>query len=146
MSLYPRLVGFVRPHAASILIAIVAAAIYAVLDATTYVLLIPFVDALFVSGGAPLAASENGVQRLLDATVYTWVDLTGDPLVAIGRIIVLILTVFLIKNVFAFARVYLLARAEQGVNRDLRDAVYDHLLDLDLASSVARVPVRSSAD
>lgn len=132
MSLYPRLVGFVRPHAAPILVAIVAAAIYAVLDATTYVLLIPFVDALFVSGGAPLAASDNGVQRLLDATVYTWVDLTGDPLVAIGRIIVLILVVFLIKNVFAFARVYLLARAEQGVNRDLRDAVYDHLLDLDL--------------
>ncbi|MGB1778314.1 MAG: ABC transporter ATP-binding protein, partial [Longimicrobiales bacterium] len=132
MSLYPRLVGFVRPHAAPILVAIVAAAIYAVLDATTYVLLIPFVDALFVSGGAPLATSDNGVQRLLDATVYTWVDLTGDPLVAIGRIIVLILVVFLIKNVFAFARVYLLARAEQGVNRDLRDTVYDHLLDLDL--------------
>lgn len=132
MSLYPRLVGFVRPHAAPILVAIVAAAIYAVLDATTYVLLIPFVDALFVSGGAPLAASDNGVQRLLDATVYMWVDLTGDPLVAIGRIIVLILVVFLVKNVFAFARVYLLARAEQGVNRDLRDAVYDHLLDLDL--------------
>lgn len=133
MSLYPRLVGFVRPHTTTILVAVAAAAIYAVLDATTYVLLIPFVDALFVSGGAPLAASDNGVQRLLDATVYTWVDLTGDPLVAIGRIIVLILAVFLVKNLFAFARVYLLARAEQAVNRDLRDEVYDHLLDLDLA-------------
>ncbi|MCH1571608.1 MAG: ABC transporter ATP-binding protein/permease [Longimicrobiales bacterium] len=133
MSLYPRLVGFVRPHSTTILVAVAAAAIYAVLDATTYVLLIPFVDALFVSGGAPLASSDNGVQRLLDATVYTWVDLTGDPLVAIGRIIVLILSVFLVKNLFAFARVYLLARAEQGVNRDLRDEVYDHLLDLDLA-------------
>ena len=133
MSLYPRLVGFVRPHTTTILVAVAAAAIYAVLDATAYVLLIPFVDALFVSGGAPLAASDNGVQRLLDATVYTWVDLTGDPLVAIGRIIVLILAVFLVKNLFAFARVYLLARAEQAVNRDLRDDVYDHLLDLDLA-------------
>ena len=133
MSLYPRLVGFVRPHSPTILVAVAAAAIYAVLDATTYVLLIPFVDALFVSGGAPLAASDNGVQRLLDVTVYTWVDLTGDPLVAIGRIIVLILAVFLVKNLFAFARVYLLARAEQAVNRDLRDDVYDHLLDLDLA-------------
>lgn len=131
-SLYPRLIGFVRPHSGPILLAIGAAAVYAVLDAATFFLLIPFVDALFVSGGAPLAVSENGAQRLLDATVYTWVDLTGDPLVAIGRIIVLILIVFLIKNVFAFGRVYLLARAEQGVNRDLRDAVYDHLLDLDL--------------
>ena len=83
MSLYPRLVGFVRPHTTTILVAVAAAAIYAVLDATAYVLLIPFVDALFVSGGAPLAASDNGVQRLLDATVYTWVDLTGDPLAAV---------------------------------------------------------------
>ena len=113
--------------------AVGAAAIYAVLDAVTYVLLIPFVEALFLSGGAPGSTAVNGMQRLLDATVYRYVDLAGDPLVAVGRIIGLIVIVLLIKNLFAFARTYLLSRAEQGVNRDLRNAVYDHLVGLDLS-------------
>ncbi|MDX1495435.1 MAG: ABC transporter ATP-binding protein, partial [Longimicrobiales bacterium] len=68
-----------------------------------------------------------------DATVYRWVDLEGDQLVAVGRIIVLLILVFLVKNVFAFVRAYVLAHAEQGVNRDLRDAVYDHMVELDLS-------------
>lgn len=72
------------------------------------------------------------MQRLLDGSVYRWVDLEGDPLVAIGQIIVLIIGVFFFKNLFAFSRTYLLARAEQGVNRDLRDTVYDHMVQLDL--------------
>jgi subfamily B ATP-binding cassette protein MsbA len=115
-----------------VLLAVLAAAAYAVLDAATYVLLIPFVEALFVSGGAAGSASASAMQRLLDATVYRWVDLSGDPLVAIGRIIVLLMGTFALKNAFAFVRTYLLARAEQGVNRDLRDTVYDHLVELDL--------------
>ena len=133
MSLYRRLLGFLRPHSPAVVLAVFAAAIYAVLDAAVYVLLIPFVEALFVSGGAPRMPSESGMQQLLDATVYAWVDLTGDPLVAIGRIIVLIILVFLFKNLFSFGRAYLLARAEQGINRDLRNAAYDHLVELDLA-------------
>jgi len=115
-----------------VLLAVVAAAAYAVLDASVYVLLIPFVEALFVSGGAVRVSSGNTMQRLLDATVYRWVDLDGEPLVAIGRVIVLIVAVFFFKNLFAFSRAYLMARAEQGVNRDLRNAVYDHLVELDL--------------
>jgi subfamily B ATP-binding cassette protein MsbA len=71
--------------------------------------------------------------RLLEATVYRIVDVEGDPLQAVQGIILLILAIFVIKNVFDFGRTYLVARAEQSVTRDLRDEVYDHLLDLDLA-------------
>jgi subfamily B ATP-binding cassette protein MsbA len=39
----------------------------------------------------------------------------------------------IVKNVFDFARAYLVARVEQGVTRDLRDEVYDHVLELDMA-------------
>ena len=129
---YRRLLGYLRPHGGTVLLAVVAAAGYAVFDAATFVLLIPFVEALFVSGGSARVVNDTAMERLLDASVYRWVDLAGDPLVAIGRIIVLIIAVFLFKNVFGFCRAYLLARAEQGVNRDLRNAVYDHLVDLDL--------------
>ncbi|HSR41885.1 MAG TPA: ABC transporter ATP-binding protein, partial [Longimicrobiales bacterium] len=67
------------------------------------------------------------------ATVYRFVDLDGDPLDAINGIILLIFAVVVVKNVFDFGRSWLVARVEQGVTRDLRDEVYDHLLELDLA-------------
>ncbi len=134
MKLYLRILSFLKPHV-PLLVAVVASTfVFALLDGAVYVLLIPFVQALFVSGGTPLPqGGHNVMQRLLDATVYRWVDLQGEPLAAITRIIVLILIVFAVKNVFFFARAYLVARAEQSVNRDLRDRVYDHLVDLDLA-------------
>jgi subfamily B ATP-binding cassette protein MsbA len=133
MDLYRRILGFLRPHGGTVVLAVLASAAFAVLDALVFVLLIPFVEALFVGGGGiPGTASVSQMQRLLDATVYRWVDLEGDPLVAIERIILTLMCVFVVKNVFDFSRAYLLARAEQGMNRDLRDAVYDHMVELDL--------------
>ena len=107
---YRRVLSYLRPHSGVLFVAIVATALFAVLDASVYVLLIPFIEALFVSGGGPRSASESAMERLLDGTVYRWVDLTGDPLAAIGRIIILILLVFAMKNFFHFIRTYLVAR------------------------------------
>ena len=123
VALYARILGFLKAHRPTLVIAVVAAALYALLDTAVYVLLIPFVEALFLGGGAGRIPSDSAIQRLLDATVYRWVDLGGDPLVAIGRIIVLIILVFLFKNVFLFARAYLMARVEQGVKRELLELV-----------------------
>jgi ATP-binding cassette, subfamily B, bacterial MsbA len=139
LSVYARVLSYLRPHTGVLLAAVGATASFALMDAAVYVLLIPFVETLFVSGGARGAdAGGSGMEQLLGATVYRWVDPGGDPLAAIGRLIVLILAAFAVKNLFHFARVYLLARAEQGLNRDLRNQVYGHLVGLDL-SFFARV-------
>jgi subfamily B ATP-binding cassette protein MsbA len=134
VAVYLRILSFLRPHTPVLIAAVVTTFVFAVLDAAVYILLIPFVEALFVTGGAGTQSqAPTQMERLLDATVYRWVDLDADPMAAIGRIIVLILVVFAVKNVFFFARAYLVARVEQGVNRDLRNAVYDHMVELDLA-------------
>jgi ATP-binding cassette, subfamily B, bacterial MsbA len=130
---YLRIVSLLRPRAPLLVAAVAATALFAVLDAAVYVLLIPFVEALFSGGGAPASGPRNGMERVLDATVYRWVDPTGDPLQAVARIAVLILAALALKNLLFFARSYLAARVEQGVNRDLRNTVYDHLVELDLA-------------
>src|SRR5688572_7193628 len=72
------------------------------------------------------------MESFLAATVGRVVDLEGDPLVAIQGIILLILVVITLKNVFDFLRSYLVTRVEQGVTRDLRNAAYDHGLELDI--------------
>jgi subfamily B ATP-binding cassette protein MsbA len=128
-----RILSLLGPRAPLLLAAVAAAALFAVLDAAAYVLLIPFVEALFAGGGAPGPGSRNGMERVLDATVYRWVDPAAEPLEAVVRVAVLILAVLALKNLVFFVRSYLVARMEQGVNRDLRNRVYDHLVELDLA-------------
>jgi subfamily B ATP-binding cassette protein MsbA len=134
VSVFTRVLSYLRPHRGIIVAAVAATAAFALFDAAVFVLLIPFVETLFVgTGTAAGPGADTAMTRLLDATVHRWVDPAGDPASAIGRIIGLILVAFLLKNGFQFARAYLLARAEQGLNKDLRDAVYDHLIGLDLA-------------
>jgi subfamily B ATP-binding cassette protein MsbA len=45
---------------------------------------------------------------------------------------IFILFVFLLKNIFDYLQQYLVVRLEQVVTRDMRNEVYEHLLDLDL--------------
>ncbi len=150
VTLYRRVLSYLRPHSAVLVITGVATFAFAGLDAIAYVLLIPFVDALFRTGAADAGAGVTGVAGepgaadlmtgLLDATVYRFVDVQGDMLQAVQGIIVLILVVFLLKNLFDFTRAYLVAWVEQSVTRDLRNEVYDHVLRLDL-SFFGRTPV-----
>lgn len=150
MKTYLRTLGFLKPHLHVFGLAVAATFLFATFDAFSIVLFIPFLRTLFggvggqgvaegVSGSeavVPDAAPNTGVDaldRALDATLGRFVDLQADPQEAIRGIIIFILVVFALKNVFDFAKAYLMARVQQGVTRDLRDTVYDHLLDLDMA-------------
>ena len=140
MTLYTRVLSYLRPYPFALAAAGAAIFAFAALDASAYVLLIPFVDTLFragpTGGGGALSGEAGGpdlMTRVLDVTVYRLVDVEGDPLQAVQGIVVLILVVFLLKNVFDFARTYLVAWVEQTVTRDLRNEVYDHVLRLDLS-------------
>jgi subfamily B ATP-binding cassette protein MsbA len=147
VSIYLRILGYLKPHGRIFAAGVVATFLFTAFDAFSFVLFIPFLRAIFAdsgeepgldpAGGAVDAASpETGVDlldRMLDATIGRFVDLTAPPADAIRGIILFILVVFALKNVFDFSKVYLMARVQQGVTRDLKDRVYDHLLDLDMA-------------
>jgi ATP-binding cassette, subfamily B, bacterial MsbA len=94
-------------------------------------------DTLAPAGGGGeelLAGGTSGwLDRGLDATLGRFVDLGAPPAEAIQGIILFLLVVFLFKNIFDFLRNYLVAWIEQAVTRDLRNEVYGHLVELDLA-------------
>lgn len=139
MKLYLRILAYLGPHRGVLTLAVLSIIAFSVLDAFSFALLIPFLQALFqdqTATGSVVAGpeAEPGVlDGILDGTVGRLVNLEGTPQEAIQGIIVFILVVFALKNVFAFLNAYLVARVEQGVTRDLRNRVYDHLLALDLA-------------
>jgi subfamily B ATP-binding cassette protein MsbA len=152
---YLRILGYLKPHGHIFLAAVVATFLFTWLDAFSFALLIPFLENLnagsaaggggveapppevvaevAAQGGEGGAGSWMNLDWILDQTVGRFVDLQAEPLVAIQGIIIFILVVFALKNLFDFAKTYLMAWVEQGVTRDLRDDAYDHLLDLDMA-------------
>ena len=137
MRLYLRILEYLRPYLPVFLAAVVASFFFAGLDAFSLALLIPFLRALLNPGaeGGSTAAENTGegvLDRLLDATAGRFVGGSTDPLETVQVLIVLILVVFVVKNIFDFTRTYLGALVEQGVTRDIRNEVYDHLMDLDL--------------
>ncbi len=135
MKLYLRILGYLKGHKGVLLATMGAMIAFAALDAFSIALLIPFLQTLFQRQGeaaGTVAPSDGMLDRLLDQTVGRFVDLSGSPEDVIRGIILFILVVFALKNVFLFLRNYLAARVEQGVTRDLRNEVYDHLLELDL--------------
>ena len=131
MAGWRRILPYLGPHRGVLLSAALASVAYAALDAFSIVVLIPFLGAVFGAGGG--GGGDGRIDRVLDFTVGRFVDLDGDPQTAVAGIIVFILVLVVLKNAVDFARSWLSARVEQGVTRDLRNEVYGHLLELDLA-------------
>jgi subfamily B ATP-binding cassette protein MsbA len=137
VSLYFRILSYLNPYLGPFALAVLATSIFAALDAFSLALLIPFLRTLFSAGdgvSSPPTPATNGalLDRLLDGSIGRFVDFSAAREEAIQGIIVFILLVFALKNLFDFFRIYLVAWIEQSVTRDLRNEVYDHLLDLDL--------------
>src|SRR5690606_16857517 len=137
-----RFLRYLRPYRAVFLLAVLATSLFAGLDAFSLALLIPFLETLFADPSDPAGAADAAVaapgerevlDRLMDGTVGRFVDLTAPPAEAIRGIILFLLVIVLLKNVFDYLRTYLVAWIEQAVTRDLRNEVYDHLLELDLS-------------
>jgi subfamily B ATP-binding cassette protein MsbA len=135
LTLIRRILGYLAPYRSVFALAVLATSIFAALDAFSLALLIPFLQTLFSEpgGGATAAPGEEGtLERIMDWTVGRFVDLSAPPADAMQGIILFLLVVFLLKNAFDYLRTYLVAWIEQSVTRDLRNEVYDHLVDLDL--------------
>lgn len=132
-----RALSYLRPYRTQLLLAALASFAYAVLDAFSIVLLIPFLATVFGESAPDAAQAEmeapGELERALEATLGRMVDLEGDPQAVVIAVIVLILVLVILKNVADFARSLLSARIEQGVARDLRRALYGGLLEMDLA-------------
>jgi len=132
LALYGRVLGYLRPYGGLIVAAVVATVGFAITDAFSLVMLIPFLNALF--GDAPLnvGGSHDALEWVLNHTVGYWIASDAEPQQVLLSVILFILAVVLLKNVFDFFQTYLVVRLEQAVTRDLRNQVYSHLLDLDM--------------
>jgi subfamily B ATP-binding cassette protein MsbA len=130
MSVYRRLVPFLRPHSWRMAGAIVGNIVAAVLDAFSLALLIPFLNTLFDQPPIPLKA--GGLSGLLRATVGAMLD-PADKMGSLRNVILIVLVLVVTKNLIVWLAGQLGASLQEYVTRDLRNALYSHLEQLPLS-------------
>ncbi|MEP6692640.1 MAG: ABC transporter ATP-binding protein [Gemmatimonadaceae bacterium] len=106
---------------------IASSAINNALDGFSFVLLIPFLNALF--GQSLLPQQKGWLTTLLDATLGRLLD-PADKMGSLRTVILIILATVALKNIFVWTAGTLGAQLQEYVTRDLRDAVYQHLMRL----------------
>jgi subfamily B ATP-binding cassette protein MsbA len=97
--------------------------------------MVPLLNTLFKQENSAETAAQkvtegqNWISNLKDSIVTSFNNfvLSGDIPSRLIKICALLFITFLLKNVFGYLQAYFLAYAEQGVIRDLRNKVYDHL-------------------
>jgi len=125
-----RLLRLVGPYRGLLALGVVTTFLASLLDGFTLVILIPLLKHLFGTTGELRAGStqlEAFVGRVVEPLVQ---GLT--PGQAAARLLVLLVLGLLLKNVLSYAASQISVGVQEGLVRDLRTRVFEHLLTLDL--------------
>ncbi|MFQ5799390.1 MAG: ABC transporter ATP-binding protein [Bacteroidota bacterium] len=141
VQIYRRILRFVRPYWRHLIISVVCTVFFSLFSGVSIYLVIPLLDTLFnQTASAELVEAAPGPQlpgwfESLKESVsdsFNSFVFGGDQLDALLRICLIVLTAFFLKNLFGFIQAYVLAFVEQGVIRDVRNALFRHIHDLSL--------------
>ncbi|HVP15486.1 MAG TPA: ABC transporter ATP-binding protein, partial [Terriglobales bacterium] len=152
MKVYLRLLRYLRPYLGRLGLALACMAIFAGTNFVSLGMISPLMSVLFRpaaaahgagAASAPFVTPAPGVALplarggLRPAAIVAelgdrWI-VRARPLVALERICVILLVVFLIKNLADYVQAFLMVSIEQGVIRDLRSELYAHLQELSLS-------------
>jgi subfamily B ATP-binding cassette protein MsbA len=125
-----RLLRLVVPYRGLLALGLCTTFLASLLDGVTLVILIPLLKHLFGTTGALRAGSTQ-----LEAFVTRVTDplLAGlTPGQAAARLVVVLVAGLLLKNVMSYASSQISVGVQEGLVRDLRTRIFDHLLTLDL--------------
>ena len=130
MSRGARLLLLLRPYTLLFVTNILATLAASVMDGATFVLLIPFLRALFGQQALPTTGA-SGVEDVLAKIAGPFLA-AGAPAVALRNVVLVLLGALVLKNVAQYAAAVSSVAIEEGVVRDLRVRLFRHLQTLPL--------------
>jgi subfamily B ATP-binding cassette protein MsbA len=125
-----RLLRLVQPYWGLLAAGLVVTFLASVLDGVVLVVLIPLLKNLFGTAGE-LHAGSTQLEALVDRVVQPLIA-GMTPGQAAGRLVLVLVIGLLIKNSLTYLSSQITVRAQEGLVRDLRTRLFDHLLTLDL--------------
>src|SRR5213593_2653916 len=126
-----RVLGLLRPYTLLFVVNIVATMLASVMDGATFVLLIPFLRALFGLDALP-AAGGSTVEAVLKKVARPFLT-AAAPEAALRNVVLVLLVTLVIKNAATYGAALCSVAIEEGVVRDLRVRLFRHLQTLPLS-------------
>ncbi|MGH7659168.1 MAG: ABC transporter transmembrane domain-containing protein, partial [Gemmatimonadales bacterium] len=118
-----------RPYTGLFLLALLTAFFASVLDGFTVVVLIPLLKSLFGTAGELGGVTQ--LEQVMD-WLMTPILVGATPAQATARITLVLLLGLLFKNAMSYSSTQINVAMQEGLVRDLRSDLFDHLLTLDL--------------
>ena len=125
-----RLLRLVRPYWGLLAAGLAVTFLASLLDGFVLVVLIPLLKNLFGTAGQ-LQAGATQLEALVDRILAPVVAGLSHSEAA-GRLVVVLVVGLLFKNSLSYLSSQITVRAQEGLVRDLRSRLFDHLLTLDL--------------
>ncbi|MFY7921583.1 MAG: ABC transporter transmembrane domain-containing protein, partial [Gemmatimonas sp.] len=127
--LWRRLWRFVGPHKGKLMLVVLLNGLAAFADVFSFTLLVPFFNAFFKSD--QLIPSSGTIGRVLDATIGFLLD-EQDRMGSLRNVLLIVVAAVTTKNTLVWFAGQVGVNLQEFVVRDLRQAVYSHLLRLPL--------------
>ncbi len=142
MNYFKQILAFAKPYRRYAVLNIICNILYALFSTLSFLSLIPVINILFDKSKrvsqAPVWHGWQGFGKLrvylegsFNYTVSQRVE--QDPIQALIYICVIVVILFFLKNLFGYLATFFITFLRNGVMRDLRDAIYDKLVELPIA-------------
>ncbi len=125
-----RVLGLLRPYTLLFAANIAATLVASLMDGATFVLVIPFLRAVFKLQALPTTGS-SAVEQALGRIAGPLLTV-GAPEAALRNVVLVLLIALVIKNAAAYGAAMSSVAIEEGVVRDLRVRLFRHLQTLPL--------------
>ncbi|HMK39668.1 MAG TPA: ABC transporter ATP-binding protein [Bacteroidota bacterium] len=144
MTTYARILKFIRPYRLPLVLSIICSIFFSIFSGVSIYLIIPLLTTLFSPEKAQqiptapaagstllpgwLVAAKDALTEAFRHAVFR-----PDPADSLFNICLIIVSAFLLRNLFAYLQSNLMIYVEQGLTRDLRNSLYRHIHELPLA-------------
>ena len=145
MDIFYRILSYAKPFWKHLLASVVSTIFYTAMNGLSIYLTIPLLGTLFnednteviekVSSSASTSILPDWFINSVDAIKQTFQDyiLSGSIDEILLNISILIVLSFIFKNIFSYISSYFIAYVEQGIIRNFRNDLYQHILKLPLS-------------
>ena len=136
MKIFWRFFAYLKPYMRSLVIANICMILFVLFNLISITLIMPFMDLLFrptpVQQPKEVIVSIFSLKEYLNYKLWE-LTVNYSKLTLITYLSLLMIVVFLLKNLFSYLQTYFMSIVEQGMIKDIRHAVYSHFHKLPLS-------------
>ncbi len=145
MKIFIRILSFAKPFWKHLLASVVSIVFFTAMNGLSIYLTIPLLDTLFNQNNSEVVkkVNSNPSTSILPDWILNYIEtikssfqeyvLAGSIDEVLLKISALIVLAFIFKNIFSYISSYFIAYVEQGIIKNFRNALYEHILKLPLS-------------